>query len=102
MAPPTIAPPISPAATPAATPRCACAGVTASEPAIVAIARKAAMVLFMSWALQEMAPWVAPGFGVNAHAVFGTGRQSKQAQNGQSQVNGLAPRDWKKRSFSGV
>ena len=50
---PTIAPPIRPAATPAATPRCALAGVAVSEPAIVAIATKAANVFFMSWALLE-------------------------------------------------
>src|SRR5438552_4377958 len=93
MAPPTIAPPISPAATPAATPRCALAGVTLSDPAIVAIARKAASVVFISLALLEMALAGCAGFKRDSsHRVFRTGVSELAAAldkrtNSQSEVN---------------
>jgi hypothetical protein len=51
-----------PPATAAPRPRWALAGVVASEPAaMVATAAMAANVIFMSWALLEMAPLAAPG-----------------------------------------
>src|SRR3954447_8260154 len=64
MAPPTIAPPIKPAARPAATPRCALAGVEASAPAMVATARRAEIVFFISVSLLEVAPKPGAGFKV--------------------------------------
>jgi hypothetical protein len=56
-----MAPPMIPPATAAPRPRCALAGVAVSEPAIVAIATKAANVFFMLRALLEMAPLASAG-----------------------------------------
>src|SRR5258707_3902888 len=99
MARPTIAPPIRPAATPAATPRCALAGVAASEPAIVATAIKAANVLFMSWALLEVAPNVGAGVKLTQNTAFQAGRLAKKRTTVNPRQRPRALLDWKRRLF---
>src|SRR5215472_11620707 len=89
MAPPTIAPPISPAATPAATPSPAFAGgvTDTSDPAMVATATRAAIVLFIPAVSWSGVPSATPVGGDRARGYPTLVVSLPNRRNGQPEVN---------------
>src|SRR5690242_16865975 len=84
-----MAPPISPAATPAATPSPAFAGgvTDTSDPAMVVTATRAAIVLFMSCCLLEVAFSNDAGWVMTEHADTRLVVSLPKRRNGQPEVN---------------